>query len=271
MSLANRYKIINTLSLDVALGAVACAMAFASYFKADVRAAAWFALGLTVWIIYTLDHLYDAFKLKATAITVRHRFHVQHKRLLLIITSVAVIADVMLLFKIRTEVLQSGLLLAACVAVYLLLNHIGSVVKEFAAAALYTSGVLLPAVIVAHVIWNPVHVLVIVQFFCVVIINLLTFAYFDYESDAATTQRSFAVRFGKLNTVRWITVFCIVQFIAGILSVFSNEWILPILFAFMTAAIFLMIRYQQWFGVNDRFRFLGDAAFYLPIISLWLR
>ena len=58
------YQYINILSLDIAAGAVISAVFFAQIFNVQIKPYGLLALGLTVWIIYTVDHLRDAKKIK---------------------------------------------------------------------------------------------------------------------------------------------------------------------------------------------------------------
>jgi len=54
------YQFINVLSLDVVAGAMVSALFFARIFKVQILPWGVLALGLTVWTIYTTDHLVDA-------------------------------------------------------------------------------------------------------------------------------------------------------------------------------------------------------------------
>ena len=63
---------INLLSLDVVLGAL-CSGFFASRIVgAEMEGPYWIVLALTVWIVYMLDHLVDAYRLKAKSSSLRH-------------------------------------------------------------------------------------------------------------------------------------------------------------------------------------------------------
>jgi hypothetical protein len=69
---------MNILSLDVVAGAVAGALFFGEILQVQLSFSVLTALGLTVWIIYTLDHLRDAKQILNVASTDRHRFHQEH-------------------------------------------------------------------------------------------------------------------------------------------------------------------------------------------------
>lgn len=53
-------------------------------------------LPLAVWVIYTGDHLLDAYRLQDQASTPRHRFHHRHFKLLLALAVIAAVTAVTL-------------------------------------------------------------------------------------------------------------------------------------------------------------------------------
>src|SRR5260221_9904362 len=117
------YRIINILSLDVAAGAVVSASFFARIFNVTILPQGLISLGLTVWIIYTADHLLDAKKLKQAASTERHRFHQQHFNILSVAMLLAMLVDFTQIYFIRNVVFRAGLWLSFIVAIYFLVQH----------------------------------------------------------------------------------------------------------------------------------------------------
>ena len=55
---------LNILSIDIAAGAVICCAFFADILGVSVLPYGFITLGLTVWIIYTVDHLLDVWREK---------------------------------------------------------------------------------------------------------------------------------------------------------------------------------------------------------------
>ena len=71
----NILRMFNMLSIDVAIGAL-----FSGYFVKiilpfQIHWSYWCILPLSVWIVYTADHLVDALRLKKKSHTKRHLFH----------------------------------------------------------------------------------------------------------------------------------------------------------------------------------------------------
>ena len=180
------YRYINTLSLDIAAGAVVSAQLFARIFNVQIKTYGLIALGLTVWIIYTLDHLRDAKKIKHSASTERHRFHQQNFKVLVCFLVIAVLVDALTIFFIRRQVLEWGLVLWAVVVFYLTVQQFLRFLKEFFIAGLYTWGVLLLSITVTSIDLGVHHTLLIVQFAIAAWINLVLFSWFDTSTVSVT-------------------------------------------------------------------------------------
>jgi len=103
-SLVRAYRLLNILSLDIVAGAIICAIFFARVFNVIILPYGLVSLGLTVWVIYTADHLLDASKLRTAASTSRHRFHQKHFGALLVAALLAAVVDGLQLFYIRRSV-----------------------------------------------------------------------------------------------------------------------------------------------------------------------
>src|SRR5687767_11082148 len=137
------YQYVNILSLDITAGAIISALFFAKIFNVQIKPYGLVALGTTVWIIYTADHLRDAKKIKHKASTQRHRFHQLYFFPLVYFLCAAIFIDAVAIVFIRKQVFEWGLILSALVAFYLIVQQYLRFLKEFFIAALYTCGVLL--------------------------------------------------------------------------------------------------------------------------------
>jgi hypothetical protein len=266
------YRLISILSMDVALGAACCAAWFAYHFDVHLRVYALICLGLTVWIIYTADHLMDALKLKTEASTTRHRFHQKHFKLLIVAMLIAGIIDLSLLFFIRAQVLYAGLGLSGVVLAYLLLNRWLNFLKEIVVAIVYCSGVLLPAISLKATPLTLADVLLIVLFFLTALINLLMFSWYETESDKRDGYNSFSIKFGTEFTHSLLSVLFIVQgmFILAY-WVISGEF-LPLLLLFvMNCVLFMLFKTPENFRKSEKYRLWGDAVFLLPGLFLAFR
>jgi 4-hydroxybenzoate polyprenyltransferase len=262
-----RYKLLNILSLDIVAGSVISALFFARIFNVKVLPAGLTALALTVWLIYTADHLLDAWSIKGEAATERHRFHQRYFTLLLVCVAVGVIVDTALLFYIRPQVFKWGVILSTIIATYLVIQRYLKFLKEPVIAVLYTCGVLLPSISVTTVHLDMYHWTIVIQFGILAFTNLLIFSWFDNEPDSKHNQHSFATFFGRRLTEWIIWVFIVTNFIIGMVMMNMNVKAELILTA-MTVCLSLVFVFRSRLKKEDRYRFLGDSIFLFPVVYL---
>lgn len=269
-ALLRTYRYVNILSIDTALGAVVCAMFFAKLIDANVLIYGKIALGLTVWIIYTADHLLDARKVKGVASSERHRFHQRHFRVLLIFMLAAMLADLVVVLFMRRSLLEYGIALSVVVGLYLLISRYLKMLKEVFIALIYTLGVMLPGLADHENNVSQWDLLFMFNFFLIAVANLLIFSWFDVRKDRADGHPSFVTYFEREKTrslvyVLFLLLFGILVYLGGV----QSYDLFPMLILFVMMLILVSIlRFDNRFARNDRFRFLGDAVFFVPGIYL---
>lgn len=262
------YRLINILSIDVALGAVCCAAWFAKAFEVLLRPYALLALGITVWVIYTADHLMDAWKIKKEASTERHRFHQTYFKILLACLCLAVIVDLSLLFFIRAKIIHAGIILAAVVGLYLLINRWLGFLKELIIAMVYCGGVLLPSLSLRDYSLDVPEVLLVIAFFLTALINLLLFSHYDIHADRLDGYNSFVLRFGDTATKYILYTLFLMQTIMLLLLFMAHAWSSACLLTAMNTVLFLLFLKPSYFSRNDSYRLCGDAVFIFPAVFL---
>jgi len=264
------YRFFNLLSLDIAVGAVGGACYFARILEVHVRSYALASLGLTVWIIYTTDHLLDARKIPGRASTERHRFHQQHFRTLAAGVVIAAVIDFVLILFIKRAVLYGGFLTFAVVLVYLALHRKLAWLKEGVVALLYCAGVLLPSLLVTPIELQTADYVLFLLFFLTALINLLMFSWFDREYDLADRHQSFVTVMGADRTFVLLLILFVLN--AGLcaygllVTEYYAAFFIPLL---MNGVLALILAWRGWFAQHDRFRLLGDAVFLLPFLYLF--
>jgi hypothetical protein len=266
--LIHLYRLINILSVDVAVGAVVGAMFFAKIFAVQLLPQGLTCLGLTVWIIYTADHLLDARNVTQTASSERHRFHQRYFRLLTIALIAAMGMDAGLLFFIRKMVFVEGLRLAAAIFVYLTIQKSLKFLKEVAGAILYTGGVLLiPWSMKAHTATN-LQMMLVAQFVLTALINLLLFSWFDKKQDEQDRHSSFATVMGEQVTKSMLVSLFVMQSLLSVYLLFVANEKATLVLILMNVFLLLIFVQKRFFEIDDRYRLLGDAVFLLPLIHL---
>ena len=255
-------------------------MFVAQFATASISFASLVALALCVWLIYTADHLLDAYKLqKKVANTVRHRYHQTRFKAIAIAWIVVAILSIGVLFFLSHRLIYYGILLTGGVLVYFILNKYTAVVgwlpKEFMTALLYTIGVFLPALAVsdASMHWN-LGVLS-AQYFFLALGNLLLFSWFEVETDQQDGHESFARRTGRPFTQRivWLCLAAVIGSSAFMLLAVTSSltsWAVQSTVFLMGAVLLLISLRPAYFRVQARYRWLGDGIFLLPVVPLIL-
>lgn len=249
------------------LGSVCGALMFAKMLQVRLLPYGMVALALSVWIIYTVDHLIDAKDVRGSASGTRHRFHQEHFKLLLFFIFAAITTVIVLLFFIRIRVLYGGLLLISAVLLYLLLHRNFKIPKEILISILYTCGVLLPSFMVTSLTYRELPLVSIFLFMLSALANLLVFSWFDYENDKRDGFSSLAISIGKNKTKALIWLIGIIGI--GLCPLSLDTTAALLIYSIIVVQI-LLIGFPSFFARYERYRILGDAAFMLPLLYLFL-
>ncbi len=196
------WRILNILSVDVALGAVASSAFFAEILGAPLRIHAYLSLGLIVWTVYTVDHLLDALRTTFEPSSQRHRFHLRHQKPLAVAVIVAIGVIALMAFLVRSPVLIAGIGVAALVIIYLGFQRSLRHFKELAIGLLYTAGVVSAPLAVLRREPTTNEMFFIAAFFLTAFANLTIFSLYGQHSDLADGHYSLATRFGRNATRR---------------------------------------------------------------------
>ena len=112
---------LSILSIDVVIGSVLCGAFVIQVLDMEPGFAWWIVLPISVWIIYTLDHMIDGYRLKENAHTYRHYFHFKYiKPLAYVILVLSAINLILVFFFLEKQILMFGLFAALVTGLYLL-------------------------------------------------------------------------------------------------------------------------------------------------------
>lgn len=263
------YRILNYISLDVAFGAMVCGAFFARILDVKVRPHGLAALGVTVWIIYTMDHLLDAYRIQRDASTERHRFHQRNFKGLLLMVFLAGLANLALLYFIRKPVLLWGAGLCVLVIFYILFQRRLAQFKEVVIALLYAAGVVLPALSQTSEGFSLQNILILASFMLTALTNLILFSWFEFEIDVMDGHTSIVTFLGQMDTRRLIKILFFTQTVMWlILLIFTSGWQESAVLILMNVPLLLLFLEPKRFFKNDAYRFIGDSVFLFPIIYL---
>ncbi len=269
-----QYKIINTLSIDISVGAVIVSYFFSLVFGVPPDTAGLLVLGLCVWIIYSMDHLLDAKRIKNPALTFRHQFHKRNFKVLwvTVVLMIAQTAAASILF-LEKATLILGCVIAGIALLYLFFQKSLSFAKELVGALLYTAGVLVPVVSQSGMEFKTGSILIVFQFFLVVLLNLILFSFFDRRIDLSQKQESIATKFPITSITRFFWICFSFALMIGMLNFYFFPHVFPAIGVILIMTIVLgFIHYKNdFFSKHDRFRYIGDAIFFLPLLYIFFR
>jgi 4-hydroxybenzoate polyprenyltransferase len=177
------------------------------------------------------------------------------------------------LFFIRTPVLIGGLVLSWVIVIYFLTLKRLKYLKELAGAILYTGGVLVAPLSLYHDSLTAPQTILIGQFLMTALINLLIFSWFDMEKDIQDRRESFATYYGVDLTYKVFMFLVLLNTVVGIYIVLQNDrylW-MEVCLLMMNIILAALAFEKKYFNTYDRYRVLGDAIFFIPLVYLLFR
>ncbi|MFN7706325.1 MAG: UbiA family prenyltransferase [Chryseotalea sp.] len=248
------YRLFSTLSLDVAIGVAAIAMLWAKTMDVLVQPIYIVALSISTWIIYTADHLYDGFKVKDSALTLRHQFHYQHRKILIFVLIGLGLLLIGMISHMQIEVILFGLMLLVLILLSFFFLKYVSWLKETLIAVGFTIGVAISFVNIELLRENEFK-FSFVQLALTALINLIAFSFYDYNRDQKMGFHSFATIFGTKKTINFIGGLLTIQLLTFyfLVSIFS-------IWLFCLSLVFtLMVYFEPNCLKNENHRLLGDG------------
>jgi hypothetical protein len=276
-SIQGFYQICRNLSLDVVLGALVMNAWIAKIFQIRLSWENYAVLGLTVWLIYTLDHLIDSGKLVREAHSPRHRFHQLHSQILWIWGGIVLLLDVLLsLFALEKAIFFNGCWVLGFTVIHFLLGQIESLEsrlffqKEVRIACVYVLGVgIAPFSLLQVFDWTMIA-LPATQVFLYAWINLTVISWYELEIDQADEHNSMAILLGR----RRLSILIWSGLVLLMLSNFYSFYLIfrledKIVLCLMTASHGVVWLFKEKFKLNEYYRIVLDASFLLPLISFF--
>lgn len=265
--LSRAYRFVSILSIDVVAGAVVCALFFLKVLKASAPYAL-ISLALTVWIIYTADHLLDARRIAHSASSPRHRFHQKFFKPMRLALALALVLDMISLFFVSKAILLGGMFLGTLVVLLMIMQHALPWLREIVVSVLYTGGVLLPALAHTRVNYTIAHSLLFIQFSLVALTNLLVLSWLDREPDLRDHLNSFALIAGR----RMSQVLIWTSFVLSMLLLLAQvryeilKW--PAFVVGIMEVVLLLIYAARREDRQLLHRMIGDGVFIIPAVYL---
>lgn len=267
------YAYFRILSLDVTLGACVMCWFVSCAIEIEIQNEAYLTLGLTVWLIYTLDHLLDAHKTKHKANTARHLFHQKYFDGLSALFVILFLTNTIITFSnLPIKMIFLGTAAFVLVLMHFFLGKIESIShtfffqKETRIAVVYAFGVCLPALSICEACLDFKILIFASQIFCLAWLNLLLISHFEFQTDLQDNHISLARILGKdklkklIHLILWMTL---------ALIALGFVWIEPefqAIFLLMWLVLALINWKNHFFAQNEAYRVWADLIFLFPLL-----
>lgn len=267
------WKWLRALSLDVCVSACAVLYAFGYESGQPLRQfPPYFILVISVWILYTADHLWDALRIQHRAHTFRHRVHQRFFKRFVLAVDILLLIDLGLLWQwAPLPVVYGGLYLGFFSAIHFALEllpyHWVDISKELRVALIYVAGASL-----WH--WAPLAPsgftsgfwVLGISFLLLAWCNLLIIAAYERHSDQQDGQRSLAQRLPEASLRRLI--YALLGLATVISAALWQSLLLMLVLWCMSLTLLAVLLFPSFFAKKERYRIVSDSAFLYPLLLL---
>ncbi len=273
------YRYLHFLSLDIVLGALATSCFAARLFGTDPGWIWWITLAMTVWLLYTGDHMLDALKNKKKVEREMHYFLLKNRKMVIYSLGVVALADAMLIINLlNRELFKYALILAGLVLLFYAMRHVFrknrflAVPGEIFVLLLYMAGTWLGPAVAMEKGFEAGHGMVALIFMGVLLMNLGVISLYDMKLDTRMGIASLANLLGQkhtrnllLGTAIAIYLISLLQFLVFEMDRFSQY---ALILVGMSTILLLILYYPSRFRNNDYFRLTADAVLYMGFLTL---
>ncbi|CAA6677003.1 MULTISPECIES: hypothetical protein [unclassified Lentimonas] len=248
----------NLLALDAALIALAWQVVFANTLGLQISATAQIVLGLSVWLTYMADRLFDVTKRPIEQLySTRHRFAKRHTHVLWTVWSGTLTLNIgIALTGLSNKELLNGFILLALCLLYTALNQALShrfFPKEICVALIFVGGVIV-FLLPNAALWMPSAALTLL---C--LINCLMIGLKEKRVDAALQVKSMARLPSQITLI--LKLIC-----GGTLFYLTPEAALPI--GLSLGTLCMIHAYQRRLS-TEAYRVLVDCALFAGPVTAW--
>lgn len=263
------YRYFRWLSLDIVLGAIIFLSFLANLYQIDLSFQVYLALAIAIWQIYTIDHLIDA--RKSMHLDERRMFHRRHEHILIFVSGVLAVIGLINIYFLPIEIVRSGVILAAACVFYMMMVYFFRKLwfKEVLIAVGYACGIFLSPFSMSHSI-EAVDLVILLQLAVLAFVNLSIFSYYDQEKDKKGGFGSIVLLMEdkSLHIIRLLLLLVFGSCVFFLLFLSEKYAVIQLVYLVMTLLFFVLIRFHFYFRAHERFRILGDAVFFVPVLFM---
>jgi len=276
------YRYLHFLSIDIVLGALATSCFAARLFGSNPGTIWWITLALTVWLLYTADHMLDAWKHRKKIERDLHYFMMKNRKTLVWSMGVVTVVNILLIFNLLDhELMKYALFLAGLVLIFYAMRHVfrkNRILKipgEFFVMILFMAGTWLGPAVAFEGSFEAGHGMIALIFLGVLLMNLGVISLYDIKLDSRMGIASLANLLGKkrtknmlLGTAMSIYLVSLLQFLVFEMDRFSQY---ALILTGMATILLLVLYYPSRFRKNDYFRLAADAVLFMGFLTLLIR
>ncbi len=267
----NFYRYFRWLSLDIVLGAIIFLRFLGDLYGLTISATVYIALAIAIWLIYSTDHLIDS--VKAGYPDGRRAFHHRYRKHIIFFSGLATVIGLIDVYYLPVEIIRAGAILAACCVTYLMAVYFVPRLwfKELIVAVGYAAGIFLAPLTLLES-FHLIDLVLCSQLVVLALINLLVFSVYDQENDHKNGFGSVVLKFGP-DSVKLVWVLLLLLIGSAIyfgVSVHDQYQGIQLAYLIMACMLLVVLKFDVFFRRNDRFRVIGDAVFFVPVIFLFL-
>lgn len=261
---------VQNLSLDITLGSVISSLFLARVMGVEVTSSMMIGLAIAIWLIYTFDHLRDAYKAKGKAINPRHAFHQKYFNEIAGVAAAVFCFGAYNLESLPWPTIKLGLILIVFSGLYFayLILAKRAINKELFAATVYVAGIATAPMSQVNTIQME-WLLVLLVFWILAFCNLLIIPLYEFQIDQEDQQDSIVTRLGvKRVKILLIVLMILCTLIIQIYGFKTSSLAAYPILLLMVFTLFVLLLKPVYFRYYQLYRILSDGIFFLPGILL---
>lgn len=264
---------IQNISLDITAGALVMTLFLAELYDVQLSGAMLLGLGIAIWLIYTADHLFDAYKSKPGSENPRHAFHQRYFKPLVGFGIIVFAVGLWNLQFLPGKTIWFGIALAVLSGLYLLYSFYSqrAIKKELLAALVYTGGLAAAPLSISLSI-SLDQLLILFQVFLLAYANLMLIPIFELKIDLKDKHDSIVTIKGKKRVEEMTKGLVLLSMALTLIQVFvfQENPSAQAIFFMMAIVILALLLKPELFKTFQLYRILADGIFFLPLIYLSL-
>lgn len=276
------YRYFHYLSFDIVLGALASSCFAARLFGTSPGLIWWITLALTVWLLYTGDHMLDAWRHRKKVQREMHYFLLKRRRLVIYSLGVVAVVNSMLIINLLDkQVFKYALILAGLVLLFYAMRHVFRknrflfIPGELFVLLLYLAGTWLGPAAIVEGGFETSQGLIALIFGGVLLMNLGVISLYDLKLDSRMGISSLATMLGKKRTRNLLIGSGVSIFLVSVLQfmVFDADRYsqFALILCGMATILLLVVYLPSRFKNRDLYRWTADAVLFMGFLSLLIK